>query len=150
MAAVGQHPIQPTGFSARYPVCDSAIGSRLMLRMPQTSKATDSLMVRYRRTPGDYAILRYRVSPKPEARSSSGAKTPAKPGQALTMPDAARSMESLLTDLIDAADRFAQRPLSGCTAATSTPRRRSGPLTPGDELVALHATREPSIVVLEL
>src|SRR6476469_996474 len=73
-----------------------------MLRMTVNLKGHGQLDVRFSRIQGDYPVLLYKVADNRGRMLHTGEDA----GPSLTMPDAQRSMESLVTDLVDAADRF--------------------------------------------
>ena len=117
-----------------------------MLRLTANLKGYGQLDVRYVRMQGDYPIVRYRVGNSRGDVLLQGEDC----GKALTMPDAQRSMESLVTDLIDAADRFDPEAPGWLYSGYISSDVAQWAHDARDELVALQGTLEPSIVLVEL
>ena len=117
-----------------------------MLRMTANLKGFGQIDVRYSRIENDYPILRYRVADTRGRLLLTGEDA----GKSLTMPDAQRSMEGLVTDLIDAADRFDPEAPGWLYSGYIDSSTAEWAHDARDELVALQSTLEPSIVLLEL
>src|SRR5664279_4257459 len=73
-----------------------------MLRMTINLEGKGQLDVRHNRIEHDYPILTFKVANSRGQVILEGEDC----GKSLTMPDAEKVMEGLVTDLIDAADRF--------------------------------------------
>ena len=117
-----------------------------MLRMTANLKGHGQIDVRFSRIEHDYPILRYKVADTRGQALLQGEDA----GKALTMPDAARSMESLVTDLIDAADRFDPEAPEWLYSGYIDRRTAEWCHDARDELASLQSTLEPSIVLVEL